>query len=586
MSTLDLSLVIRAVNQATGPLSQVRRDLDRTFQPVRQLRRGLQNLYVDSGLAQVARQTRNVGSALGRVGGEASRLGLRMTAGAAAAGYAFKRLFLDVGSAFERFQTVLETTEGTPEAAKRAMDWVSAFAAKTPYELDQVTAAFVKLRSYGLDPTNGLLKTLGDTSAAMDKPLMQAVEAIADAVTGENERLKEFGIKAFVKGDRTAYEYTDRDGQQQRRVVDNRNRAMVEATLGSIWNDKYGGAMDKLSRTWDGMMSNVADQWTRFANLVMDSGLFDWMKGKLGEVLERLNTLADSGQLALIAQDVGLTLKQAFETLWEVLKEVWEVMQAVGESLKWLRDLFGSWKPIIAGVALVIAGPLLLSLLSLGTALVKLLWAVGSMPALILAFKGVAAVGGALAFTAKVLGVALAMDLVRGLTVAATAVRALGVALMTTPVGWIIAAVAAIAGAVYLIYKHWDQIAEWFTAKLAAVKEAFSQGWVHGVVAMVKEFNPFTLLLESLNGLIEAVTGFDLVGIMSEKVRALAQSLPAGLRKLIGLDSAATLDGSQRTEVGGLIRVEVVGADSRVREVRSSGGVAIEAEAGMSWVAP
>ena len=29
----------------------------------------------------------------------------------------------------------------------------------------------------------------------MGKPVLQAVEAISDAITGENERLKEFGIK-------------------------------------------------------------------------------------------------------------------------------------------------------------------------------------------------------------------------------------------------------------------------------------------------------------------------------------------------------------------------------------------------------
>ncbi len=87
---------------------------------------------------------------------------------------------------FERFQTVLTTTEGSALAAQEAMKWVEDFAVKTPYELDQVMASFVQLRAYGLDPTNGMLKTLGDASAAMNKPLMQSVEAMADAVTGEN----------------------------------------------------------------------------------------------------------------------------------------------------------------------------------------------------------------------------------------------------------------------------------------------------------------------------------------------------------------------------------------------------------------
>jgi predicted phage-related tail protein len=50
----------------------------------------------------------------------------------------------------------------------------------------------------------------------MGKPLMQTVEAIADAMTGQNERLKEFGIKAeAIKGtNRIIYEYTDKHGRQ------------------------------------------------------------------------------------------------------------------------------------------------------------------------------------------------------------------------------------------------------------------------------------------------------------------------------------------------------------------------------------
>ena len=111
------------------------------------------------------------------------------------------RSFLDTAAQFEKFETVLGVIEGSEEKGKAALSWVSDFAAKTPYELTEVTEAFVKLRSYGLEPTNGLLKTLGDTSAAMGKPLMQAVEAIADAITGENERLKEFGITAKVTGE-------------------------------------------------------------------------------------------------------------------------------------------------------------------------------------------------------------------------------------------------------------------------------------------------------------------------------------------------------------------------------------------------
>lgn len=43
--------------------------------------------------------------------------------------------------------------------------------------------------------------------------------------------------------------------------------------------------MAEESKTFMGMMGNLAEQWARFRNLVMASGLFDFLKARLGEAL-------------------------------------------------------------------------------------------------------------------------------------------------------------------------------------------------------------------------------------------------------------------------------------------------------------
>jgi len=45
----------------------------------------------------------------------------------------------------------------------------------------------------------------------------------------------------------------------------------------------------------------------------------------------------------------------------------------------------------------------------------------------------------------------------------AKAFGALGIAMMTTPIGWFLGGIAAIAGGAYLIYKNWEGIKEWFS---------------------------------------------------------------------------------------------------------------------------
>lgn len=70
---------------------------------------------------------------------------------------------------FEQFKTILETVEGSSEKANQSFEWVKQFAVDTPANLDDAMEAFVRLKAYGLDPTNGLMHTLSDTSAAMGK---------------------------------------------------------------------------------------------------------------------------------------------------------------------------------------------------------------------------------------------------------------------------------------------------------------------------------------------------------------------------------------------------------------------------------
>ncbi|HHQ4580635.1 TPA: phage tail tape measure protein [Aeromonas hydrophila] len=53
----------------------------------------------------------------------------------------------------------------------------------------------------------------------------------------------------------------------------------------------------------------------------------------------------------------------------------------------------------------------------------------------------------------------------------------MGMAILTTPVGWFIMGIAAIAGGAYLIYKNWDGIAKWFSELWAQCKAPALAFW-------------------------------------------------------------------------------------------------------------
>ncbi|EKA5635579.1 hypothetical protein OKZ62_001480 [Vibrio navarrensis] len=333
------------VNEASEEVGNTNQDTASTYRKV--------GLAVKQYSAQIADNTVKIGrnirknkelrSAVKDLSAGFDDLGNKGALVAAGGAFAFQQTFVKTAAEFEKMEVILNRLEGSKEKGAQSLAWVSDFAAKTPYDLAQVTESFIQLKAYGLDPVkNGLLQTLGDTSAAMGKPIEQAVEAIADAVTGENERLKEFGIKARVEGDEIVYAYT-KNGKEMEARADAASREMIQSTLQSIWNDKYGGAMDDLSKTWIGMWSNIGDQATRFQNKVMASGAFDLLKGEVQTLLDTLNEMDANGELDELAKTISNELVSGLKTAFEVGKGLADVLGTVGSAVNSVAELTGGY---------------------------------------------------------------------------------------------------------------------------------------------------------------------------------------------------------------------------------------------------
>lgn len=230
-------------------------------------------------------------------------------AATAAAGAAtlLGRSVIQTTAKFESFQATLETVEGSAEKARASLDWISDFAKKTPFEVEELTDAFVKLRAYGMDPTNGLMEDLGNASSAMGKSLTSAVEMIADASTGEFERLKEFGIRASQAGDQVTFSWTE-NGKTLTRTV-KKNSEEITKFIQERFGARFSGAMLRQSKTWNGMMSNLSDSWTDFQRRIGEAGFFETVKNQLGRGLDYIAQLDADGTIDRIARALsdGLT---------------------------------------------------------------------------------------------------------------------------------------------------------------------------------------------------------------------------------------------------------------------------------------
>jgi|GEM_PF-5003811 len=242
--------------------------------------------------------------------------------------------FVQVPAQFESLAKQLETVTKSSKTAQEGMAWVQDFAQRTPYELSQVTDAFVKLTSYGFDPKK-LLEPIGNAASGMQKDLDQAVEAFADATRGEYERLKEFGINASTVGNQVTFSWME-NGQQMEKTVTKSAEKIGEA-LSGIWTDMFSGGMESQMTTFSGRLSNLMDTVTRSIQQFMGAGLFDALKAKLAELTDALTELERSGKL----EEWGRIAAEQVNKLWEVLKS----------AVKGVVDFVDHWGKLLLAIA-------------------------------------------------------------------------------------------------------------------------------------------------------------------------------------------------------------------------------------------
>ena len=368
--------------------------------------------------------------------------------GVAAAGFLGNGM-LDAAIQFENFKTQLTTIEGDSEKAQKSLDWIEEFAKKTPYELDQVTDAFVKMKSYGIDPIeDGLMTSVGNMASAMGKPIDQAVEALADAMTGENERLKEFGIKSSKdkKTDTTTFTY-NKDGKEYTKTVNN-NAKEIQAALQGIMDERFTGGMDAMSKTWEGTVSNMKDAYSGFLRAIANAGVFDALKEVLGAIANWVNQNGD--KITAFAQQIGSAFIIMIDVLVAAYDQIVIIYGKVQEFMNWLstnsETIINTLKTIgmVAGViglaltmmyAPAIAGFIVLRAIALTSFLMMKAGAIASAIA-----------------TGAAWLVAFAPFLLIG------------------------AVIAVVIGLLWLIYQNWEQIAAGLVAEWERIKAAFSAG--------------------------------------------------------------------------------------------------------------
>lgn len=229
---------------------------------------------------------------------------------------------VSINAQFETFETQLTTLMGSSQAAQAELAELSAFAASTPFELPQIVQADKVLIGFGLTGENvqrkfgtdlaALRTSIGDMAAGTGADFAELANTwgkFSSGATGEAiSRLQELGIVTREQMAAVGVTFS-KSGELTSPLP-----IALQAAM-DIANEKFAGGMDALSKTFEGQMSTLQDNWNGIKRVVSEP-IFDVAK----EGLAALNGVLSDPALQSALQSLAMALGEQLRTGIEAAK--------------------------------------------------------------------------------------------------------------------------------------------------------------------------------------------------------------------------------------------------------------------------
>lgn len=264
-------------------------------------------------LNRIQRQLAGIQGQVGRMSGTFG--GLASAAVGVFAGLGLGRVARDIintGRRFEDLRAQLRTVTGSASAASAAFNEIQQFAATTPFQVDELTNAFIILQRSGIDTTTESLREFGNIAAANGKSMEQFAEAVADATVGEFERLKEFGIKVSKEQEG----FVVRLGDTILGTVDSYDQVIAKIQELGEEGGRFGQGIENRAKTLSGAISNFQDSIDAVNDAIGMSGLNMVLRDMFILMGDLIN------QARPLAEEIGFNLAVQVQKFNNFLKDV------------------------------------------------------------------------------------------------------------------------------------------------------------------------------------------------------------------------------------------------------------------------
>ncbi|WP_419835447.1 tape measure protein [Endozoicomonas atrinae] len=299
----------RQLVQQQERVAQEIRETSAAFQKASNRAKEASKSFRRSGLKSISRDAQQASSSIGRL--------TRRFAGLVAAGaglYTIKRgieSVLTTGDKFERLRVQLEAIMGSMVEGERALAWIKDFTRNTPFQLEEVSEAFVRLKAFGLDPMNGSMQAIVDQASKLGGG-MERLNGITLAVgqAWAKQKLQGEEILQLVERGVPVWELlekaTGKNVQELQKLssAGKLGRDTIALLIAEIDKSAEGAAAKNMSLL-SGYVSNLKDSWQQFLAEIADSGALEYTKNLLGAIALKIEAMNQDGRLQALAKKIS-----------------------------------------------------------------------------------------------------------------------------------------------------------------------------------------------------------------------------------------------------------------------------------------
>lgn len=333
----SISAILKLKDEMSRPLFKISSNVGKVTKEMKTSRNQM-NKWAKSAsknIDQVIKKTTKLGA------------GMVVAVGALATKAGFGEAF-----AMEGYKVQLETAVKDTKKASELMAKAVEFANKTPFETGSVVEATAKMEAYGIS-SKRWLSDVADMAGATNKSIDQATEAMADAVMGEWERLKEFGIKKDMLVAASSKKYGDQV------VFNNKGQVIDQIKMQEILQEtmkkKFSGGAKDLSKTSKGMWSTIVgvtkSSLSKIVGMQADGtikqgSLYEKLQKKMQSVVDTLTKWQKDGTIDKIAKEVTGSVNKMYTVIKKIFDYVIENKKSLKENFMIAGTIYAAVKAV------------------------------------------------------------------------------------------------------------------------------------------------------------------------------------------------------------------------------------------------